>query len=343
MEMCQCVVNLLTFFSGNWDLWLTLTSLSWFIWLLTCFFPQKTFKYTTIHFLYTHIILINVISCISSIDTEALLDWFLGLLITCFVSSPSECWTIVLPLNMTLARGSECLKLLARWRTQRNMPEASAESSGVTNPTRLHEVAQSPNEWQETGFTRSEAARHWWLHDQGSFLKTMRPSKWTNQGRTGAKNKAECVKRSSSCPKTGLQHQLTSLFAEIEAGCPQSGLPLSLTASAWTGIYKIKAPFLEWRRGLDPASFSLFLIQSDNGANERSASGTHTSHPKEISTFPVLFSSRVSWLFLSHGQMFATMLSASFPPPTFGPLISLSVSVFLCMLRATFNLMFLVN
>ena len=67
------------------------------------------------------------------------------------------------------------------------------------------------------------------------------------------------------------------------------------TASVCVWGYKIKALFL------NEADFFLFLRLSNTlGGKEGSRRAcweqTHTSHPEEISTFPVLFSSLVSWL-----------------------------------------------
>lgn len=76
---------------------------------------------------------------------------------------------------------------------------------------------------------------------------------------------------------------------------------------------------------------SLLWLQHTKREGARSCQEqTHTSHPEEISTFPVLFSPLVSWPFLCLAHIFASLFASLFYP-FLRPLIALSYLDDLCL------------
>lgn len=99
-----------------------------------------------------------------------------------------------------------------------------------------------------------------------------------------------------------------------------------------------------WNALTEPTSFS-FCLQFPKREREWACrEQTHSSHPEEISAFPVLFSSPVSWLFLPHlAHIIASPLASTYYClPSNCPPVPLSYLVNLC-LGIRVNLVFSVN
>lgn len=110
--------------------------------------------------------------------------------------------------------------------------------------------------------------------------------------------------------------KLRSLFGKMEVPASQKHnlsiqdcFPLCLTASVCVWKYKIKALFLKC---LHKGCFFLFRTLSTTLWGKEGNKRAHTSHPEEISTFPALFSSFVSWLFPYFAHIFVSIFASTF-------------------------------
>lgn len=103
---------------------------------------------------------------------------------------------ILLPLKTTPARGSECLRLLARWRTQRNMAETSAgvrpspeTCDARRTGSKREEAGESVHQVRRVGYMALRAlmvivtSDPWSARDQQEVTKVnvWKEKMWSNQ------------------------------------------------------------------------------------------------------------------------------------------------------------------
>lgn len=208
---------------------------------------------------------------IKSSSTRPKIYWF----------DSSELRLVPSPLNVTLANGSERLRLLARWRTHRNM--VRTESTGVQRSARLKELTQPSDsevmEFRSWSGSRTEG-------DPGLDQRTrlQRPVDKETDGKIGGTKKSVAFPQASVGLKKILKILIFQKWSWLSADCP----PCSSHSTG--SVCRVKPPFLCFCDVLRLCRWGKWQFTS----------GTHTSHPKETSTFPVVFSSLISWLFPSH-------------------------------------------